>query len=151
MAASSVDLPTSFQRHPPAENKSVRTAETYLKAVQQLDAFLRTRGIDLAAADRDDEELLRRLLATCAGRDFEARRDRALILLLLDTGWAMWTSSTTWCWWSARAAASGPCRSATGPARRSTSTYAPVPATPTPTWSGSGSGCKGRVTASGIG
>jgi integrase len=86
MAASSVDLPTSFQRHPPAENKSVRTAETYLKAVQQLDAFLRTRGIDLAAADRDDEELLRRLLATCAGRDFEARRDRALILLLLDTG-----------------------------------------------------------------
>jgi site-specific recombinase XerD len=32
------------------------------------------------------EELLRRLLATCAGRDFEARRDRALILLLLDTG-----------------------------------------------------------------
>jgi site-specific recombinase XerD len=32
------------------------------------------------------EELLRRLLATCAGRDFEDRRDRALILLLLDTG-----------------------------------------------------------------
>jgi site-specific recombinase XerD len=32
------------------------------------------------------EELLRRLLATCAGKDFEARRDRALILLLLDTG-----------------------------------------------------------------
>jgi integrase/recombinase XerC len=32
------------------------------------------------------EELLRRLLATCAGRDSEARRDRALILLLLDTG-----------------------------------------------------------------
>jgi site-specific recombinase XerD len=33
-----------------------------------------------------NEEMLRRLLATCAGRDFEARRDRALILLLLDTG-----------------------------------------------------------------
>jgi integrase/recombinase XerC len=32
------------------------------------------------------EELLRRLPATCTGRDFEARRDRALILLLLDTG-----------------------------------------------------------------
>jgi site-specific recombinase XerD len=32
------------------------------------------------------EELLRRLLATCAGKDFEARRDRAVILLLLDTG-----------------------------------------------------------------
>jgi site-specific recombinase XerD len=32
------------------------------------------------------EELLRRLLATCAGKDFEDCRDRALILLLLDTG-----------------------------------------------------------------
>ena len=32
------------------------------------------------------EEVLRRPLATSAGRDFEARRDRALILLLLDTG-----------------------------------------------------------------
>ena len=30
--------------------------------------------------------MLRRLLATCAGRDVEARRDRALILLLLDSG-----------------------------------------------------------------
>jgi site-specific recombinase XerD len=137
MAASSVDLPTSFQRHLRAENKSVRTVETYLEAAQQLDAFLRTRGIDLAAADRDDieaylagllarwkaataangyralrvfyawledegetpsdpmakmkppripdqaapvptEELRRRLLATCAGRDFEARRDHTL-------------------------------------------------------------------------
>jgi len=27
-----------------------------------------------------------RLLAACAGRGFEARRDRALILLLLDSG-----------------------------------------------------------------
>jgi site-specific recombinase XerD len=32
------------------------------------------------------EDLLRRLLASCAGKDFEDRRDRALILLLLDTG-----------------------------------------------------------------
>ncbi len=32
------------------------------------------------------EDSLRRLLATCAGRDFEARRDRALLLLLLDSG-----------------------------------------------------------------
>jgi site-specific recombinase XerD len=32
------------------------------------------------------EELLHRLLATCAGKHFEARRDRALILLLLDSG-----------------------------------------------------------------
>ena len=54
MAASSVDLPISFKRHLRGEHKSVRTVETYLEAAQQLDAFLRTRGIDLAAADRDD-------------------------------------------------------------------------------------------------
>jgi site-specific recombinase XerD len=144
MAASSVDLPASFERHLRAENKSVRTVETYLEAVQQLDAFLTARGVELADAGREDleaflagllarwkpataanryralrvfyawledegeiptdpmakmkpprvseqpapvltEEMLRRL-ATCAGRDFEARRDRALILLLLDSG-----------------------------------------------------------------
>jgi site-specific recombinase XerD len=32
----------------------------------------------------DDE--LQRLLATCAGRDFEARRDRAILMLLVDSG-----------------------------------------------------------------
>jgi len=32
-----------------------------------------------------DEEL-RRLLATCAGRDFTARRDSAIIMLFLDGG-----------------------------------------------------------------
>ncbi|HLS55717.1 MAG TPA: tyrosine-type recombinase/integrase [Zeimonas sp.] len=32
------------------------------------------------------EAELTRLLATCAGRDFRSRRDRAIILLLLDTG-----------------------------------------------------------------
>jgi integrase/recombinase XerC len=140
-----VDLPASFERHLRAENKSARTVQTYLEALRQLDAFLGTRGVDLADAGREDleaflagllarwrpataanryralrvfyawledegeiptdpmlkmkpppvpeqpapmltEDLLRRLLATCAGRDFEARRDRALILLLLDTG-----------------------------------------------------------------
>jgi site-specific recombinase XerD len=145
MAASSVDFPTSFQRHLRAENKSARTVETYLDAVTQLDGMLETRAVDLAGAGRADieaflagllarwkpataanryrvlrvfftwledegeipsdpmrkmkppripeqpapvltEELLRRLLGTCAGKDFEARRDRALILLLLDTG-----------------------------------------------------------------
>jgi integrase len=29
---------------------------------------------------------LRRLLAACAGKGFEARRDTALLMLLLDTG-----------------------------------------------------------------
>jgi integrase/recombinase XerC len=32
------------------------------------------------------EDAFRRLLETCAGRDFEARRDTALILLLVDVG-----------------------------------------------------------------
>jgi integrase/recombinase XerC len=32
------------------------------------------------------EDGLRRLLATCAGRSFEDRRDTALILLLVDVG-----------------------------------------------------------------
>jgi integrase len=31
-------------------------------------------------------EELQRTVATCAGRDFEARRDRAIILLLVDSG-----------------------------------------------------------------
>jgi site-specific recombinase XerD len=145
MAASSVDLPASFERHLRAENKSARTIETYLTAVAQLAAFLDARGVDVATARREDleaflagllarwkpatannryralrvfyawledegeipadpmrkmkppavpeqpapvlgEELLRRLLAACDGKAFEARRDRALILLLLDTG-----------------------------------------------------------------
>ena len=33
-----------------------------------------------------DEDVLRRLLDVCAGRDFEARRDTALILVLVDAG-----------------------------------------------------------------
>ena len=145
MAAPSVGLPVSFERHLRAENKAARTVETYLEAVLQLEAFLAARGRGLATASREDieaylagllarwkpataanryralrvfyawleeegeiatdpmakmkpprvpeqpapvltEDLLRRLLAACAGRDFEARRDRALILLLLDTG-----------------------------------------------------------------
>jgi site-specific recombinase XerD len=56
MAASSVDLPASFERHLRAENKSARTVQTYLEAVQQLDAFLTARGIDLAGARREDIE-----------------------------------------------------------------------------------------------
>jgi hypothetical protein len=69
---------------------------------------------------------LRRLLAACAGRRFEDRRDTALLMMLLCStpapagpswpacGWP--TSTWTWtCWSSARAAASGRCRSATRP------------------------------------
>jgi site-specific recombinase XerC len=32
------------------------------------------------------DEALRRLFAACAGKDFEARRDTAMIMLLLDSG-----------------------------------------------------------------
>ena len=64
MAASSVDLPASFERHLRAENKSARTVQTYLEAVQQLDAFLAGRGLDLAGAGREDlEAFLAGLLA----------------------------------------------------------------------------------------
>ena len=224
MAASSVDLPTSFQRHLRAESKSVRSVETYLEAVQQLDSFLRTprhrtrrllhtRAIDLAAADRDDveaylagllarwkaataanryralrvlyawlvdegeiprdpmakvkpprvpdqpapvptEELRRRLLATCAGRDFEACRDRALILLLLDTGGrraeigGMRLGDVDFAYDVVLVVGKGgreralPFGNRIGKA--STSTYAPVPATPMPIWSGSGSVARAR-------
>jgi site-specific recombinase XerD len=56
MAASSVDLPASFERHLRAESKSARTVETYLDAVAQLAAFLQARGVDLAGARREDVE-----------------------------------------------------------------------------------------------
>jgi integrase len=63
------------------------------------------------------EDALRRLLAACAGKSFEARRDTALITFLLDTGARCgevaglrltdldfdWTSPWSW----ARAAGSG--------------------------------------------
>jgi site-specific recombinase XerD len=194
-------------RHLRAENKSAQTVETYLEAVQQLDAFLAVRGVDLAGARRDDieaylagllarwkpataanryralrvfyawledegeisndpmlkmkpprvpdqpapvltEDLLRRLLATCAGRDFEARRDRALILLLLDTGGrrseigGMRLGDVNFEYDVVIVVGKGGRERAlpfvTGPARRSTSTSGPGPATPMPTWSGSG-------------
>jgi hypothetical protein len=74
MPASSVDLPASFDRHLRARTKSARTVETYLDAVARLDGFLKTRAVDLAGAGRVPEqpapvlteELLRRLLGTCA-------------------------------------------------------------------------------------
>jgi len=56
MAASSVDLPASFERHLHAENKSARTVEAYREAVLQLDAFLPGRGVDLVGARREDVE-----------------------------------------------------------------------------------------------
>ena len=137
----------SFERHLMAENKSVRTARTYLAAVSQLDRFLgdagmprsltgirrehleaflvdRLRSVRAATASIEfralqqffkwavsEDEIttspmarmraplvpdeppniltpddLRRLLATCEGGSFPARRDAAIIRLLIDTG-----------------------------------------------------------------
>jgi hypothetical protein len=94
------------------------------------------------------EDGLRRLLAVCAGKDFEARRDTAIITLLLDTGAPAAsspasrspTSTSTWtcCWSSARVAVSGHCRSAGRRPWRWTVTYGPAPVTRRPTLSGCG-------------
>jgi site-specific recombinase XerD len=62
----------SFERHLYAENRSSRTATTYLIAVRQADAFLRGRGTSLEAATRADLEafmadlLARRTASTAA-------------------------------------------------------------------------------------
>jgi site-specific recombinase XerD len=56
MSPRSVDLARSFERHFRAENKSGRTVETYLEAVNQLAAFLEPHGVKLADATREDVE-----------------------------------------------------------------------------------------------
>jgi len=138
-------LVRSFERHLRAENRSERTVATYLIALRQADAFLRSHRTTIEAASRadleafladllarrapstaatyykvlkllyawlaDEEEIpadpmrrmkppivpdkpvpivpedgLKRLFRVCAGNTFEARRDTALLMLLLDTG-----------------------------------------------------------------
>lgn len=140
-------LAQSFRIHLRAENKSPRTIETYLVAVDLLGRFLVERGmpvepdaisrehveeflIDLQSRSKPGtvstrfralqqffkwlqdegeisrspvermkrpivpeepvsvltEEQIRRLLRTCEGTDFDARRDTAIIRLFLDTG-----------------------------------------------------------------
>ena len=88
------------------------------------------------------EDGLRQLLAACAGKDFEARRDTAIVMFLLDTGarrpsWPTSSSATlTWTWMSrscsARAAASAPCPTAARRLSRWTAIYAFAPGTRTP-------------------
>jgi site-specific recombinase XerD len=81
----------SFERHLRAENRADQTVATYLIALRQAEAFLAAaRGTTLAEAGRADLEaylgdLLTRRAAR-AGKGFEARRDTAMIMLLLDTG-----------------------------------------------------------------
>jgi hypothetical protein len=82
---------------------------------------------------------LRRLLAACAGKDFDVRRDTAIIMLLLDTGarraeladlqLAHVDLNLTCCWSSARVVGSGRCRSGTRPVRPWNATFASAPVT----------------------
>lgn len=84
------------------------------------------------------EDAFRRLLEACAGRDLEARRDTALILLLVDVGPRRaevagmrltdldFDSRSRLC--SATAAGNARCRSAAGPPRPSTATSVSAPA-----------------------
>ena len=177
MAASSVDLSASFERHLCAENKSARTIQTYLGAVL---AGLLARWTPATAANRYralrvfyawleeegeipadpmakmkpprvpeqpapvlTEDMLRRLLATCTGRDFQARRDRALVLLLLDTGGrlaeiaGMRLGDLNFEYDVVIVVGKGGrerALPASRPAGRSTSTSAHAPATPITTW-----------------
>jgi hypothetical protein len=76
---------------------------------------------------------MRALLAGCAGKDFVSRRDRAIIMLLADTGmrrakWPRSPSTTSTCghgWhsWSARGAGRARRRSVPAPRRRLTDTW----------------------------
>jgi site-specific recombinase XerD len=88
------DLKRSFELHLRAENKAVRTIETYLDALQLAARFLEARGVELEQARREDmeafiaDQLAHWKPATAANRYrslhvfygwLEVRRDTALI------------------------------------------------------------------------
>jgi integrase len=95
------------------------------------------------------EDAFRRLLEACAGRDFEARRDTALILLLVDVGprraevAGMRLTDLDFDLQVALVLGKGGrharCRSAAGPPRPSTATSVSAPAIRVLIWSGCGS------------
>src|SRR5215218_5653353 len=88
------------------------------------------------------KDAVRRLLETCAGRDFEARRDTALILLLVDVGprhaelagmrLTDLDSTSRSRSWRARTAGNVRCRSAAGLLRPLTATSESAPPSPHP-------------------
>jgi site-specific recombinase XerD len=147
VSPSYLSLRDSFVRSLKAENKSPRTIETYLEAIELLGDFLARMGMpqDVTAIHREHvesfigemlehfkpstannryrslqaffrwlveegeihespmakmhppripenpptvltDDQLAKLLATCDGKDFRARRDRTMLLVLLDTG-----------------------------------------------------------------
>jgi integrase/recombinase XerC len=138
------------------------TAATYYKPLKLLYAWLAEEGEILASPmarmkppivpDKPvpivPEDGLKWLFKACAGNTFEARRDTALIMLLLDTGarrdemaglkLADVDLELDVLLVLGKAAASGLCRLVVGRARRWTATYAPAPATSTPSCPGSG-------------
>jgi integrase len=97
------------------------------------------------------EDALRRLLAACAGKGFEARRDTAMITFLIDTGARRGEVAglrvvdldfdLDVALVLGKGRASAPCRSAAPPRSRWTATYASAPGTRTPPSHGCGSGC----------
>jgi integrase/recombinase XerC len=103
---------------------------------------------------------LRRLLAACAGKGFEARRDTAIIVLLLDTGarraeladlqLALSIATWTCCWYSARVVESGHCRSGTRPVRPWSATFASAPRHKHAELPWLWIGLRGRLTAYGV-
>jgi site-specific recombinase XerD len=90
-----------FARHLRAGNRSPATITSYLAAIRHLDAFLTDRGMprDVGTMRREHieafietpppvirEDEIRKLLAACDGTGFDDRRDKAILLLLWDTG-----------------------------------------------------------------
>jgi integrase len=71
-----------------AGNKSPRTVETYLEALAGFSAHLvATPSVRLIRpAARTSRPGSRFSSAVCAGKDFEARRDTAVLMVLLDAG-----------------------------------------------------------------
>jgi integrase len=129
------NLVRSFERHLRAENRSEHTIASYLESLRQAEAFLAGRGRSLMDARREDLEAP---AGACAGKDFETRRDTAIVMFLLDTGARraeladLQLTDLDWTWtsrsYSARAAASAPSRMAARPPWRSTVPPRPRPA-----------------------
>ena len=70
--------------------RALRVFYAWLEDEGELDASPMTKMRPPAVPEQPipvvPEEQLRRLLATCSGKDFEARRDLAILMLMLDAG-----------------------------------------------------------------
>ena len=85
--AATGSAPPLLERYLRATNRSEWTVGNYLENLHQVETFLHPRGVRPRDATRADlEDFIADLLKACEGKGFEARRDTALIMLLLDTG-----------------------------------------------------------------